>query len=52
MEYNPHRHLNSSLEKNLSLYSPIGVWLVIALVAYTQRELEWLKDLSQDPSLI
>ena len=44
--------LNSSLGKNLSLYSPIGVWLVITLDALAHNELEWLKYLSHEPPLI
>ena len=50
--YNLHRQLKSSLEKNLSLYSPIGAWLVIALVALTYRKLEWPKNLSHELPLI
>jgi len=52
MGYRPHRQGNSSLGKNLSWYSPIGVWLTIALVALVQRELEWLKYWSHGLSLI
>ena len=35
-----HGHLNSSLGKNRRQYSPIGVWLVMALVALAHSELE------------
>ena len=52
MEYNLQGQLNSSLEKNLSLYSPIGTWLVIFLKALVYRELEWPKNLSYEPPLI
>jgi len=52
MGYWSYRHLNSLFGKNLSLYSPIGAWLVIALVALTQRELEWLKFWSHRLPLI
>ena len=52
MGYWPHRQLNSSLEKNLSLYFHIGTWLVIALVALVQSELEWPKFWSYGPPLI
>ena len=51
MGYKPHRHLNSSQEKNLSQYSPIGAWLTIALVALVHNELEWPKNLSHEPPL-
>ena len=37
----PQEQLKSSLRKNLSLYSPIGAWLIIALVALAHKELEW-----------
>ena len=46
MGYKPQGQLKSSLGKNLSLYSPIGAWLVIALKALAHKELEWLKYLS------
>jgi len=52
MEYDLHGHLNFSLGKNLSLYSPVRAWLVIALEACAYREFEWPKTLSQDPSLV
>ena len=52
MGYRPHRQLNSSLGKNLSLYSSIGTWLVIALVALAQSKLEWLKFWSYGLSLV
>ena len=42
----------SSLGKNLRWYSPIGAWLVIALVALTQRVFEWPKYWSHGPPLI
>ena len=38
MGYNLHGHLNSSLGKNLSLYLPIGAWLVNVLEAHIHRE--------------
>jgi len=41
--YKPQEHKKFCLGKNLSLYSPIDVWLTMALVALVQRELEWLK---------
>ena len=50
--YCPQGHLNSSFGKNLSLYSPIGTWLMIALEALAQRELEWPKFWSHGPPLI
>jgi len=40
MGYNPYKHLNFSLEKNLSLYLPIGAWLVIVLNNLVYNELE------------
>jgi len=40
MGYNLHKQLKFSLEKNLSLYSLIEVWLVIALVVLAHNELE------------
>jgi len=43
MGYNPHEHIKSSLGKNLSWYSSVGVWLTITLVALMYNELEWLK---------
>ena len=43
--YNLHRQLNSSLRKNFSWYSPIGVWFVITLIALVHSELEWLNCL-------
>ena len=52
MGYWPHGQLNSLLGKNLSLYSPISAWLMIALVALVQSELEWLKFWSYGPPLI
>jgi len=52
IEYWPHRHLNSLFGKNLSLYLPISTWLVIALVALAQRELEWPKFWSHGLLLI
>ena len=51
MGYSPHRQLKSSLGKNLSLYSPIGAWLMIALVALAHSEFECPRYLSQDPLL-
>ena len=44
--------LNSFLGKNLSLYSSIRAWLVIALDTLVHNELEWPKYLSHKPSLI
>ena len=44
--YCPQEQLKSSLRKNLSLYSPVGTWFVIALDALMYNELEWLKYLS------
>jgi len=51
MGYDLHRYLNSSLGKNLSLYSLVGAWLVIALTAYAHKEFKWPNILSQDPPL-
>ena len=51
MGYQSHRHLNSSLGKNLSLNSLIGAWFVMALVVYAQREFKWPKTFSHSPSL-
>ena len=39
--YSLHEHENSKLGKNQSLYSPMGAWLVIALVARAHSKLEW-----------
>ena len=50
--YCPQGQLKSSLGKNLSWYSPVGAWLVIALDALAHNELEWLKYLSHEPPLI
>ena len=50
--YNPHRQLKSSLGKNLSLYSLIGAWLVIALEAFAHRELKCSKYLSYELPLM
>jgi len=50
--YDLHGHLNSSLGKNLSLYSPIGAWFVITLEALVHKELKWPKNFNQAPSLI
>ena len=52
MGYNPQEQLNSSLGKNLSLYSLIRAWLIIALEALAHRELKWPKNLSHELSLI
>jgi len=52
MECELQEQLKSSLRKNLSLYSPIGAWLIIALVALAHKELEWPKCLSYEPPLI
>ena len=52
IRYCPQGQLNSFLRKNLSLYSSIGAWLVIALNALVHNELEWPKYLSYKPSLI
>ena len=51
MGYDLHGQLKSFLEKNLILYSLIGVWLVIALDALAHKELEWPKNLSHKPPL-
>ena len=40
------------LRKNLSLYLPIGAWLMITLVALVYNEFEWPKYWSQEPPLI
>ena len=39
--YRPQGHTKFSLGKNLNWYSPVGAWLVIALDARVQSELEW-----------
>jgi len=52
MGYWPHGQLNSLLGENLSLYSPVSAWLVIALVALAQSKLEWPKFWSHGPPLI
>ena len=49
--YSLHGHLNSSCRKNLSWYSPMAVWLTIALEALAQSKLECLKNLSHGPPL-
>ena len=51
IEYSLHRHLNSSWGKNLSQYSPIEAWLMIAFEALTQSKLECPKNLSHNPLL-
>ena len=50
--YKMHGQANSSLEKNLSWYSLIGVWLMMALVALVQIKLKWPKYWSQRLLLI
>jgi len=50
--YDSHRHLNSSLKKNPSLYSPIRAWFVIVLEALAHKELKWLKIFNQAPALM
>ena len=50
--YLPHGHTNSSLGKNLSQYSLIGAWLMMAFVALAHNEFEWPKYFSHDPSFI
>ena len=52
MGYTPHGQANSSIGKNLSLYSQIGAWLIITLVALAQRQLDWPKYWSHGPPLI
>ena len=52
MGYCPYKQLNSSLEKNLSLYLLIGAWLVIILEVLTHNMLEWPKCLSYVPPLL
>ena len=47
-----HGHMNSSLGKNLSQYSLIGAWLMIALVALAYNIFEWPKCWSQRLFLI
>ena len=42
----PYGHEDGSLGKNLILYSPIEVWLVISLVIQAYNKLERLKYLS------
>ena len=49
--YCPQEYKNYSWGKNLSWYSPIEVWLVIALMALVHSELEWSKNCSHNPSL-
>ena len=49
--YRPQGQVKLSLEKNLNLYSSIGVWLVIALEAQAQSKFEWLNCNSHRPSL-
>ena len=44
-----HRHMNSSLGKNLSQYSLIGAWLTMALIALVHSKFEWPKYLSHNP---
>ena len=50
--YKLHGQANVPPGKNLSQYLLIGAWLMMALVALVQRELEWPKYWSQGPSLI
>ena len=50
--YDLYKYLNFSLRKNLSLYSPIRAWFVIALEALAYNELKWLKNFNQAPLLI
>ena len=52
IEYKLHGYLNSSLGKNLSRYSYIGIWLTITLEALVQSKLEYPKYLSYDLSLV
>ena len=52
IEYSLHEHENSELGKNRSLYSPMGAWLVIALIARAHSELEWPTICSHGPPLM
>ena len=49
--YCPQGHVNSSRGKNLRQYSPVGVWLTMALEALMHSELEWPKYFSHEPPL-
>ena len=51
IEYSPHLHAKDSLEKNLSLYSPIGAWFVISLIIWVHIEFDKPKCFSQAPLL-
>ena len=42
MGYTPYGHLNSSFGKNLSLYSPIGAWLVMNCSCSTCTQWVWV----------
>ena len=44
--------MNSSLEKNLSQYSPIGAWFVIALDKWVYNKFKWPNCYSQGPPLV
>ena len=46
-----HGHVKSMLGKNCNLYSPIGAWLVIALVVRAQSKFKQPKAWSQGPPL-
>ena len=46
-----HEHIKLSLGKKLSQYSPIGAWLVIALIAQAQSKFEWPNCNSHRPPL-
>ena len=51
IRYFPYIHTKSSLEKNLSLYLPIGAWFIISLVIYVYIKFEKPKCFSQVLSL-
>jgi len=49
MGYALHGYAMSSLGKNLSWYSLVGVWLTTALIALVHSELKWPNCLSYGP---
>jgi len=51
IEYELYRYVKLSLGKNLSRYSPIEAWLIIALVAQAYSEFKWPNCNSHRPPL-
>ena len=48
IEYMPYEHEKSFLRKNLSLYLPVGAWLIMALVALVHNKFDRPKYYNQE----